>query len=121
VADEQDTFSRRPLSLGEEVAGAADSIHGDPARLEPQSAEFFGEDIADLAYAVEVQRAAVHVHDALEQGDGFVVVLVDVRRDPGLRRVERPRRDGRRGGLGLRWVVRRRRGRAGRLGGRSRA
>src|SRR5262249_21670246 len=92
MTDEQDAFSSRSLVLGEEVAGAMGCIHGDPSGLEMERAELLGEDIADLAYAVEVHRPAVHVYEALEQGDRFVVVRIDVGRDFRLRRVERARR-----------------------------
>jgi hypothetical protein len=79
VADEEEARAARRTRgrsvRGDEVAGAAHR-RGQlgPAHGEAQGAELGAEQVAHLAHAGDVVRAARDVHGALEQGDRRVVV-----------------------------------------------
>ena len=77
VADQEDLRGRAGMA-GDEVAGALPRGAVHPPRLEAERIELGAKDSADLADALVVLRAAVDVDDALEQGDGFGLVGVDV-------------------------------------------
>ena len=66
-----------PRMLGDQVAGAMERRAVDPASREAERVELRPEHVADLTHAGEVHRAAVDVHDALEQRERFGVVRVD--------------------------------------------
>ena len=94
------TLRPGPRMGGDEMAGAAGLGHVDPAHLEAERLELGAHHLADCGHAVEVQGAAVRVHQPLEQGDGAIGLAVDRgRHRPALRGRGGPGR-GRRGRAG---------------------
>ncbi len=74
-----------PGALGDQVAGSAEGSSVDPFGREAESIELGSEQPADLAYSLEVHRAAVDVHRPLQQLEGRVVRRIDLARDALLR------------------------------------
>ena len=66
-----------PGCVGDEMPGALPRRAVDPPRREAERVELRAKDVADLAHAREVLRAAVDVDDALEQRERLGVVRVD--------------------------------------------
>src|SRR6185437_5517983 len=81
--------ARLPAMLGHEMAGAADGIgDGDPARGEAERVERNAERCADFPDALEIERAARDVDDALQISDLLFPRRVDGGADALLRTIQ---------------------------------
>jgi hypothetical protein len=79
MSDQQQPPPGSAVDFGEQVTRPVHvGRHVYPARLEPQPGQLGIEDPADLSDARVIHGAAVHVDNALEQGDRLVRVFVDV-------------------------------------------
>ena len=78
---DQENAPARPRALGDEMSGALERRSVDPAGREPQRVELGGEQLADLAHAGKVLRAAVDVDGPFEERQRLGVVGVHVSDD----------------------------------------
>ena len=76
MADQEDVAAAPPMG-GDEMAGAPGLGHLDPAHGEAERLQLLAHHPADGAHALEVQRAAVPVHQPFEQGDRAAALAID--------------------------------------------
>ncbi len=76
MADQEDVAAGAAAG-SDDMAGAAGLAHVDPSDLEAERLELGAHHLANRSHAREVQRAAVHVHQPLEQGNVAVRLAVD--------------------------------------------
>ena len=85
VSDQQQPLTTIAEPLGEQVTCAVHALrHRDPAGGESHCVQLRLEDASNLAHPLVVHRAAVDVHDALEERDRLFDVHIDVLDDLSL-------------------------------------